>query len=112
MDNAMQLSLDIREPLLELRRELASLYGDHVVDLVLYGSRARGDAEADSDIDILVVLKGQVNPAREVHRTSDLLSDISLKHDVVISCVFVDESKYRNGKGPLIRNILREGIRI
>jgi len=29
-------------------------------DLVLFGSRARGDASADSDVDVLVVLNGPV----------------------------------------------------
>ena len=112
MNDDTQLSLDIREPLMEMRRELVAMYGDHLVDLVLYGSRARGDAEVDSDIDVLVVLKGQVDPGKEVHRTSALISDISLKYDVVISCIFIGETKYTSGKGPLIRNILREGIRI
>ena len=112
MNDATQLSLDVREPLQELRRELVGLYGDRLVDLVLYGSRARDDAEEDSDIDVLVVISGQVDPGREVHRTSALLSNISLKYNVVISCVFVDELKYLRGKGPLIRNIRREGIQI
>ena len=112
MDNARQLSLDIREPLSELRERLAGMYGDRLADVLLYGSKARGDAEAGSDIDVLVVLRGRVDPGMEVHRTSALLSDISLRYDVVISCVFISESKYASGKGPLVRNVLREGIRI
>jgi len=112
MNDAGKLSLDMRELLLELRMELASLYDGDLADLVLYGSRARGDAEKESDVDVLVVLKGEVNPSREVLRTSGILSDLSLRHDAVISCVFVSEAEYSVGKGPLIRNILREGIRI
>jgi len=112
MDNIGQLGTDLRELLMELRERLADIYGDRITDIVLYGSRARGDAEADSDIDVLVVLRGPVDAGMEVHKCSPLLSDISLKYNVVISCVFVDESKYASGKGPLMRNVLREGIRI
>jgi len=112
MENARQLSPDIREPLSELRERLVRIYDDRIVDILLYGSKARGDAQADSDIDVLVVLGGRVDPGMEVHRTSAIISDISLRYDVVISCVFIEESKYIGGKGPLIRNVLREGIRI
>ena len=48
--------------LTELRSRLESLYGDRLVKLILYGSQARGDAEPDSDIDVLVVRQGAVIP--------------------------------------------------
>jgi len=112
MDNARQLSLDLREPLSELRERLAGMSGDRLADVFLYGSKARGDAEAGSDIDVPVVLTCRVDPGMQVHRTSGLLSDISHGYDVVISCVFIGESKYANGKGRPVRNVLREGIRI
>jgi len=41
----------------ELVDELKKLYGDNLSRVILYGSKARGDATEDSDIDILVVLK-------------------------------------------------------
>jgi predicted nucleotidyltransferase len=112
MNDATQLSNDIREPLVELRRRLASLYGDSLVDLVLYGSRARGNADADAGIDVLIVLRGQFDSGTEVRRTAALLSEISLQFDVVIKCVFVDEARYISGKGPIIGNIFSGGIRI
>ncbi|MBL0062906.1 MAG: nucleotidyltransferase domain-containing protein [bacterium] len=49
----------------ELREALAAHYGERLSKLVLFGSQARGDAEEDSDIDVLVVLKGEVNPKVE-----------------------------------------------
>jgi predicted nucleotidyltransferase len=45
-----------------LRRQLEEIYGERLVRMVLYGSRARGEAEPGSDIDVLIVLKGPVNP--------------------------------------------------
>ena len=43
--------------LADLRRGLSSLYGDRLVKLILFGSRARGDARPDSDYDIAVFLR-------------------------------------------------------
>ena len=55
----------ILERFLEL---LKQTFGDSLVSLVLYGSVARGDAEADSDIDLLLILK---NPPNNYHRRLD-----------------------------------------
>jgi predicted nucleotidyltransferase len=38
----------------EFRQALEKIYGDKLINLVLYGSQARGDATEDSDIDIMV----------------------------------------------------------
>ena len=100
----------LRTVLSELRRELESLYGDRLVRLVLFGSQARGNADADSDIDVLVVLKGPVHPSKEVHRVSPITAAISLRHDVVISCVYVSAERYEANRGPLLVNVQAEGI--
>jgi len=100
----------LRTILTELRRELESLYGDRLVKLVLFGSQARGDSESGSDIDVLVVLEGPVQPSQEVHRASPLTAAISLKHDVVISCVYASAERYETSQGPLLTNVQAEGI--
>lgn len=94
----------------ELRRKLEELYGPRLVRLVLFGSHARGDAEPGSDIDLLVVLRGDVNPGEEIRRTGGIVSELSLANDVVISCVFMDERRFIHRNGPLLRNIRKEGI--
>jgi predicted nucleotidyltransferase len=65
-----------QQVLLDLRRGLQSLYGDRLARLILFGSRARGDAEPESDYDVLVVLRGVVDPNEESRRTSEFLGDI------------------------------------
>jgi hypothetical protein len=59
-----------------------------------------------------VVLREPVQPATEIARTGDIVAGLALEHDVVISCVFMDENRYRTRAGPLLRNVRREGIRV
>lgn len=100
----------IRVALDELHAALAALYGPRLVALVLYGSRARGDAAPDSDIDVLVVLRGPVVASEEIRRTGGIVADISLRHDCVVQCAFVDETRYRREGSPFLINVRREGV--
>jgi len=62
--------------LLRIRRSLHAIYGDRIERLVLFGSRARGDAHADSDYDIAVFLEDLTDRWREFHRLADLRTEI------------------------------------
>ncbi|MFB3789137.1 MAG: nucleotidyltransferase domain-containing protein [bacterium] len=94
----------------DLKIRLTDLYQDRLDRICLFGSRARGTADADSDIDVLVVLTGIVDPNRERVRSLDIVSELSLDHDVVISCLFADSKTYATQQGPLYRTIRREGV--
>lgn len=98
--------------LAELRSLLETFYGERLMRMVLFGSQARGDAEPGSDIDVLVVLGGDVSPAEEIDRTSEILANLSLQFSEVISCVFMDEERFIHRNGPLLRNIRREGVAV
>ncbi len=89
---------------------MAEIYGDRLVKIILYGSQARGDAKPDSDIDVLVVLKGEVQPGEEIIRTSHFVAALCLEYDEVISRIFMDENEFMHRNGPLLRNIRKEGI--
>ena len=106
------MSDEIKSILAELKERFQELYGERLVQMVLYGSQARGDAEDGSDIDVLIVLKDEVNPSSELQNAGDTIYDISYRHDVVVSCVFVSEERYARGEGPLIRNVRREGLSV
>jgi predicted nucleotidyltransferase len=96
----------------QLKQALTEIYGDRLLHLTLFGSQARGDAEPGSDIDVLVVLKSPVNPGEEIKRTGKAVADLSLHYDVVISCLFMDETQYQTRNGSLLRNIRKEGVLI
>jgi predicted nucleotidyltransferase len=106
------MSERVRTILAELRRRFEALYGPRLVRMVLFGSHARGDAEPGSDIDVLVVLAGEVRPGEEIERTADDVAGLSLEYDVVIACVFMDEDRFTRRNGPLLRNIRREGVAV
>jgi uncharacterized protein len=98
--------------LTELRRRFEVLYGARLVQMILFGSQARGDAERGSDIDVLVVLRGEVSPCDEIARTIEDVADVSLRHNEVVSCVFVSEEQFERERSPLLLNIRREGVPI
>jgi predicted nucleotidyltransferase len=102
----------LKDILAELRAILEAAYGDRLVDLVLFGSQARGDAEEGSDIDVMVVLRGPVEAVAEIKRTGKEVAALCLKHDVVITRVFIDGESFEHKQGPLLRNVRREGVRI
>lgn len=105
------MEVAIRAVLSDLESRFRTLYGRRLADLLLFGSQARGDADEGSDIDVLVVLNGPVNAWTEIERTGRIVSDLSLDHAVVISCVFVAAASYAREESPLLLNVRREGVR-
>lgn len=100
----------IREILQEFKAEIKQLYGRKLKNVLLYGSWARGDATEDSDMDLVVTLDGSVTPGKEIDRMIDIITDVNLKHGVLISVYPVSESDYVRVNSPLLMNIRREGV--
>lgn len=105
-----QVSEQLQNLLAELRGRFEALYGTRLVRLVLFGSRARGDAEPGSDIDVLVVLEGPVRAGEEIRRSLDDVAELSLENNVVFSCVFVSRDRFENELSPMLINVRREGV--
>lgn len=98
-------------PLLqELHHALRQLYGDRLVNLILFGSYARNEATADSDIDVMVVVKGMISPGDEILRMGGIKTELNLKYDELISVIPISETDYHQRNTPLLENVRREGI--
>lgn len=102
--------MEINKILLEFRKELKKIYDGRLKRVVLYGSWAKGKVTKDSDIDILIVLKGKVVPGKEIDRVIDVITEINLRYGVLISVYPVSEHDYNNLNSPILINIRREGV--
>lgn len=91
------------------RAALAATYGDRLERVVLFGSRARGDARPDSDYDVAVFIREPDRWLDEAIRLADLGTDILMETGAVISAKPFRAGSY-NEALPLMREIQREGL--
>lgn len=99
-----------RQAVEEFKEGVRSLYGDRLHKVVLFGSHARGEAGEASDIDLLVVLEGEVNPVREIDRMGDLTWRIDRTYGVLLAVVPMARERFEHGTSPLLLNVRHEGV--
>jgi len=71
--------------------------------MILFGSRARGDADPDSDMDVLVVLDDSA-PSHAQDIVSDCAWEAGFEHGIVVASVTVRRDQWENG--PLSSSLL------
>ncbi len=100
----------VMEAIQKCRAALQADYGPQFKGLVLYGSTARGQAEAASAIDLLVLLSGPFDYLRELSRIVNLLYPIQLDTDRLVSAKPAAVEEFEAGSIQLYRNARREGV--
>jgi predicted nucleotidyltransferase len=100
---------------LELPRAIAAdlheLYGDRLVDVFVFGSRARGDAATESDLDLLVVLDHVDDPWAEHERMDETLWRHTLASGVVVTAFPVAKDRYDHPDVPVLIRAKAEASR-
>lgn len=105
LSNQEKLALD------EVVAGLRQLYGARLRSVILYGSKARGNAGEESDIDLLAIVDGITNRFQERRRINEVVVPVGLKYGVLISVLPVEAEFYESVKiHPFYRNVRAEGI--
>ena len=95
--------------LARFRAALAEMYGDRIERVVLFGSRARGDAHAESDYDVAVFLRDMTDRAQEMNRLADLATDVLYDVGGVVHAMPYRAGAY-NERTPLMHEVRADGI--
>lgn len=96
----------------QCKEALTRQYGKRLKGVILYGSMARGQAESDSDIDLLVLLEQPLDYFRELRLLVDMLYPIQLESERLISAKPVLFGDFELGTVSLYRNARREGVAV
>lgn len=96
--------------LMHFQVAVREMYGDRVERLVLYGSRARGDARPDSDYDVAVFLRDLADRDAEMNRLADLATDILYRDGQFIHAMPYRAGSYNDERLPLMHEIRAGGV--
>jgi predicted nucleotidyltransferase len=101
-----------RDPVLDrLHEALVASYGHRLERVVLFGSRARGDCNPDSDYDVAVFIHDPASRWDELGRLAEITSKILLETEALVSAMPFCAGAYDN-PNPLMREIQRDGLEL
>jgi predicted nucleotidyltransferase len=113
MRTITDLSPDEQRVLSDLRQEIARRLPALRFRMTIFGSRARGDAEVDSDMDVLLEVETDHLAFLDKQRLRQIASEISLASGIILSILVVDrQTMQERGDFSLFHDIRDEGIAV
>lgn len=106
---------DIQRIILNLRGAVERLFPQGRSEVILFGSYARGDADAGSDLDVLILVDAPRQMISEKSwQVGSLAAEFLLAYGVVVSPIVENRDYFNANMGllPFYQNIQREGVRI
>lgn len=100
---------------LELAREFVRRLAKHVdggeFKVILFGSRARGDADEESDLDLLVELSRDDRDGEVKSAAGDIASDLTLERGILVSVFVADRTFLEQHRGySFLETVEAEGV--
>ena len=109
----ISLSKEEKKVIRKFAKKIKESLGNNIVFMELFGSKVRGDFSADSDIDILLVVKKKTTKVRD--RVFDILFDIDPYYKCKISPIIYSDFEYKKNdelESPFIEAIKREAVKL
>lgn len=100
-----------RAAVLDFLAQVHSVYGRQIQQAMLFGSKARGEARSESDIDVLLIVTDETWQLRD--EICNISADISLKYDVLLDARVIGEARWAymsEIRAGLYQNISSEAI--
>ncbi|MCD4782872.1 MAG: nucleotidyltransferase domain-containing protein [Candidatus Eremiobacteraeota bacterium] len=98
-----------------IEAEAKRIFGNKLVEIILFGSYARDTQESHSDLDIMVIIdEDEENIRKYEDRFTDISFDISLEHDIVPSIILKSRGQFIDYKDvlPFYMNVRNEGVKV
>lgn len=96
----------------EIRPRLTTAFGRRLRGVIFYGSRARGNAAPDSDLDLMVLLEGPVRLGRDLDAIVHALQPLQMELDCAIHTMPVDIRDFEAQQFGIYRKVQEEGVRL
>ncbi len=94
----------------DLKRRLSNNLKDNLIDVILFGSQLTGNSSADSDYDILIVVKKR-NDWKLERMISDICYEVELDYGIITDSHVLTENELNlpRGKQPIFYNAINHG---